>query len=91
MKLNNKFGFPFQNVQRIDKDDERLVLDQSSGTLTIVNSQQEDNAKYICRAENGYGEPVIASAFISIRRKSRVIQGPKHVLFQVISNFSHFL
>merc|ERR1712083_1226440 len=52
------------------KLDERKTMDMESGSLIIENAQIEDSGKYICNAANDYGEPVVESAIIQVRKKS---------------------
>ena len=47
----------------------------SKGTLHIYQAKLSDTNKYVCRAENGYGEPVIASSFITISTATKVVKG----------------
>ena len=46
-------------------------MDKESGTLTIADATKDDSGKYICNAHNGHGAPVIKSAFIDVRRRSK--------------------
>jgi len=55
--------------KRVSVND-RITVDMESGTLKIENAEMKDSGKYICRAENGYGEPVVENAKIEIRKKS---------------------
>ena len=57
-------------------DDPRVYVDEK-GSLHINNARLTDSHKYVCRAENGYGEPVIESAFISVRLATKVVKGKK--------------
>lgn len=82
-------GFPtprhtwFKGSERIlFKDNSRVTMDPESGTLIISNANLNDSAKYICSADNKYGEKVIASAFIDVTMSSKVIQPPKHTLLK---------
>ena len=58
----------FQNASRLSSDDDRYKM-TDDGTLKIYNVEVEDSAKYVCRADNKYGLPVIASAFVTVRTK----------------------
>lgn len=71
----------FKDTDRVVYND-RIYMDSSTGTLTILDSNLNDTAKYICRANNGYGEPVVASAFVDVRQKSEVVVAPEHVLYK---------
>ena len=73
----------FQGTDRVVFDNDRISMDVETGMLTIKNAKQEDSSKYVCRAENGYGEPVIDSAFVDVRMRSKVVQPPKHALLKV--------
>ena len=61
-------------------------MSRETGTLMIKNAVPEDSAKYVCRAENGYGEPIVASAFIDVRKGSKIVQPPEHALLTVSIN-----
>jgi len=58
---------------------DRITMDEF-GTLHIKDVTQDDNAKYICRAENGYGF-VTGSSWLKVRRRSRIVVPPKHALY----------
>jgi hypothetical protein len=58
-------------------------MNKTTGTLTIKNANMDDSAKYLCKAENGYEPYVSASAFIDVRKRSRVIKAPDHALLKV--------
>ena len=74
----------FQGSERINFFDynERVSKD-AQGTLRIKDVTQADNAKYVCRAENGYGKFVTASSWLKVRRKSIIVTPPKHALYKV--------
>lgn len=74
----------FKGTERLIEDKERITVNQETGTLTILNAFQNDSAKYICKADNSYGEPVIASAFIDVTMRSKVLSAPQHALLKVI-------
>ena len=42
------------------------------GSLIIDEAVKSDSGKYICRASNDYGSPVVESAFIDIRSPTKV-------------------
>ena len=78
----------FQGTERINlaSYNDRITMDEF-GTLHIKDVTQDDNAKYICRAENGYGF-VTGSSWLKVRRRSRIVVPPKHALYTVkTSNF----
>ena len=80
----------FQGTERINfanSYNDRITMDEF-GTLHIKDVTQDDNAKYICRAENGYGNFVTGSSWLKVRRKSRIVVPPKHALYKVKTNFS---
>ena len=61
-------------------NEERYEM-SDDGTLKISNVEIDDSAKYVCKAENKFGLPVIASAFVTIRSKTKVVKGPEHALY----------
>ena len=71
----------------MDLDDERISVD-SMGSLHINDARLTDSNKYVCRAENGFGSPVIESAFINIRIATKVVKGPTPQAFVMGSNYS---
>ena len=82
----------FQGTERINfanSYNDRITMDEF-GTLHIKDVTQDDNAKYICRAENGYGNFVTGSSWLKVRRKSRIVVPPKHALYKVKTNFHLF-
>ena len=62
--------------KRVSVDD-KIKIDPESGTLRIENAEIKDSGKYICRAENGYGEPVVRSAIIDVRKNS-ILHSPEY-------------
>ncbi len=40
-----------------------------------------DTAKYVCKAANDFGE-VVASAFVDVRTRTKVLKGPEPAVFQ---------
>lgn len=74
----------FKGTERLKEDGERITVSQETGTLTILQAHLNDSAKYICKADNNYGEPVIASAFIDVTMRSKIINSPQHALLKVI-------
>ena len=85
------FSF-FQGSKRINFFDynERVSKDEK-GTLKIKDVTQADNAKYVCRAENGYGEFVTASSWLKVRRKSIIVTPPKHALYKVSKKTKNYI
>ena len=65
---------------------ERISVDEE-GTLHIKHAELSDTEKYVCRAENGYGEPIIESGLVEVRNKTEVLQPPKHA--KLISGKDH--
>ncbi len=41
-----------QNGSRVDYNNLRYQLDESTGTLTLMNAQSEDSAKYVCQVSS---------------------------------------
>ncbi len=78
----------FKNGSRVDYNNLRYQLDESTGTLTLKNAQSEDSAKYVCQADNGYGKPAIASAFVDIREASEVLDRPESQPFVAGQNYT---
>ena len=76
----NSLKLHFQNMSRVDLSNDRFEM-TSEGTLKISHVNINDSAKYVCKAENKYGEPVVASAFVMVRAKTRVVKAPEHALF----------
>ena len=69
------YSYCFQNQTRIEFEDgywklnDRIYLDDD-GSLVITEAQiEEDNGKYICKAENKYGKAT-ASAFVVVTKKT---------------------
>ena len=59
---------------------DRISLNED-GSLVISNAKiEEDNGKYICRAENKYGFET-ASSFVTVTKKTVLNTEPKDVLF----------
>jgi len=82
-------GFPTPRHTWLNGSDRILFADYNErvtkdefGTLHIRDVSQADNAKYVCRAENGYGNFVTASMWLKVRRKSRVVTPPQHALYK---------
>jgi hypothetical protein len=67
-------------MSRVDLSNDRFEM-TSEGTLKISHVNINDSAKYVCKAENKYGEAVVVSAFVMVRAKTRVVKAPEHALF----------
>lgn len=68
-------------MTRVNFDDSDRIRMTADGTLTLTDVVVEDSAKYVCKADNNYGEAVIESAFVIVRTKTKVVKGPEHAMF----------
>ncbi len=61
------------------------VYMKADGSLVIEDAGEQDSAKYICRAENSYGEAV-GSAFVDVRQATEVLTEPMQLHYVAGSN-----
>ena len=86
---NLNFRALFQNSNRIYYAEHNQRIEKNlDGSLHIKDVTQDDNAKYVCRAENGYGNFVTGSLLLRVRRKSRIVTKPQHALYKVRNTWS---
>ena len=65
----------FQDTERVMYYDERVYLDHEGGLIIERAAKWDTRKKFICRAQNEWGDDV-TSAWVDVRRATVVLSSP---------------